>query len=191
MYMRPRVEIVRQCFGDKIDEVKELVLRQCLSADPSSYVNLGKPNGRVPRQLNCWMIFKTEFHKQITNQGLYEKICTTFNIPGKERLHMIGDIVKYYWNKMDEREKAPFTKLAKEVDEEMRKRIPDYKDERKRKPSKDPFRPYYEKKDRQKEQSASVNNEMQDENLYLLCDPYFCDPYNPYVVDQSFLHFTN
>ncbi|CAG8734527.1 15720_t:CDS:1, partial [Gigaspora rosea] len=159
MGIRPCVEIVRQFFGDKIDEVKELVLKQCLSADPSSYVNLEtKPDGRVPRQLNCWMIFKTEFHKQITNQGLYEQICTTFNIPGKERLHMIGDIVKDYWNKMKVSEKAPFVKLAKEVDEEMRKRVPDYKDERKRKPSKDPFRPYdvdERKKDRQKKQSAS------------------------------------
>ncbi|CAG8607926.1 11228_t:CDS:1, partial [Dentiscutata erythropus] len=184
------VDMVFQKFGLQIEEVKNFVLEQCRSAKPSDYVELKKNRyGRVPRPLNSWMIFKTDFHKKLTKEGLYKKICNTFNIPGKERLHIVVALVKRYWDGMDKDDKDLFKKLANKVEEEMKKRVPDYKGKRTRKISKNPFRPPYDpdyREKRKKETSDSSRppymlrsdkkephpKKMQDENLYLLCEPY-------------------
>ncbi|CAG8747701.1 12176_t:CDS:1, partial [Racocetra fulgida] len=115
-----RVNEVLQRFRHEIEEVRDKVLKQCEFADPDLYVNLRTKDGHALKQLNCWMIFKKDFHKEMTNpeHNLYQQICDEFNIPGKERVHMVGDLARKYWKEMEEiRDK--FKHLADRVKEQM------------------------------------------------------------------------
>ncbi|CAG8812414.1 28226_t:CDS:1, partial [Racocetra persica] len=80
-------------------------------------------DGHALKQLNCWMLFKKDFHKEMTknnkNNNLYQQICDEFNIPGKERVHMVGDLARKYWNEM-EVIRVQFKYLADKVKDEMK-----------------------------------------------------------------------
>ncbi|CAG8458056.1 12810_t:CDS:1 [Cetraspora pellucida] len=193
MRMRPPVKDVLELFGPSIEkDVKKPILEECDSADPELYVNPTMKDGHVLRQLNCWMIFKKDFHKKMTDTGLYGEICHAFNIPGKERVHMVGELVNEYWTRMTELERAPFKKLADRVKERMSSRFPNHRLRRKkRKPKLDEmFRPYLlrsdkKKKSHPKKQQTPVDHKMQDENHYLFGDPYSAYV-NPFISVSEF-----
>ncbi|CAG8521201.1 14048_t:CDS:1 [Cetraspora pellucida] len=153
MIKRPCVNKVLEFFGPRIEEeVKKPVLEQCDSTNPDLYINLKMKDGHVLKQLNCWMIFKKDFHKKMTESGLYRDICLAFNIPGKERVHMVGDLVKKYWREMTEIDRTPFKELADNVKKEMNSRFPNHRPYRKRRKPKSNkiFRPYYLRSDKKK-----------------------------------------